>query len=461
MLRSGDLVVPTLNGLPFFHKPPLTYWIDVAAMSIFGIHPLAARVGPALGGWLMGAAMYLWLRRRHGPRTAAWALAALASGPLFFGASQFVSPDMMVSGCITVAVLAFARAVEDESAPSLGWLVGAWCACALGVLAKGLIGVVLPLLVIGPWLLAQRRIRRALWLGHPAAVGAGVLVGLPWFLLAQRRYPGFFDYFFMDQHFRRFTATSFNNVRPFWFFLVGLPLLTLPWSLSIPRALHLAWSRRSVEWALYAWWVVVIVGFFSLPASKMIGYVLPALAPWLALAVLSHGELTNRVRARLRVAILVTAVLSLAAVGAIAYKSPNSHRRAARALAAALAPGDRVAVVGDMFFDVPFEANLKTPVIVLSHWSDPEQPNRDDWRKLLLDAARFDPAAASRTLWSMDRAGELLCGPGRAWYVIKKNYRAPARGLPGVQPVYSDEGVELLRGDGRPCPSKGDAPGTS
>src|SRR3954469_18814233 len=62
MLR-GDALVPTLNGLPFFHKPPLLYWVDLAAMHVAGITPFAARFGPAVGAWIMAAALALAVRR--------------------------------------------------------------------------------------------------------------------------------------------------------------------------------------------------------------------------------------------------------------------------------------------------------------------------------------------------------------------------------------------------------------
>jgi len=63
MLRSGDWLTPTLNGLPFFHKPPLFYWLTAGSMALFGAHEAAARVAPWLGAWGGGLALYLFLRR--------------------------------------------------------------------------------------------------------------------------------------------------------------------------------------------------------------------------------------------------------------------------------------------------------------------------------------------------------------------------------------------------------------
>jgi len=282
-MLHGDLLVPTLDGLPFFHKPPLFYWLDIAALQLLGVHEFAGRFGSAVGAWVMGAALFLAMRRWHGPRAAAIALGVLATTPFFFIGAQYANHDMLVGGLITAAVLAIARAVDDPKRVVLRWLVVGWVLCALAVLAKGLIGIVLPALVIGPWLLAQRRWRQMLRLLHPLGLLAFVAVAAPWFVAMQLRYPGFFDYFIVEQHFRRFAQTNFNNVHGTWFFIVAMPLLTLPWSAWLPAAIQRHRALRDRHVGLYAWWLVAVLGFFSIPSSKLVGYALPALAPWCAL----------------------------------------------------------------------------------------------------------------------------------------------------------------------------------
>jgi 4-amino-4-deoxy-L-arabinose transferase-like glycosyltransferase len=288
LMLSGDVLVPRLDGLPFFHKPPLFYWLDSAAMQVFGVNEFAGRFGSAVGAWLMGAALFFAMRRWHGERAAAIALGVLATTPFFFIGGQYANHDMLVGGLITAAVLAFACAVEAP-AVALRWVVAGWVLCGLAILAKGLIGFVLPALVIGPWLLAQGRWRQMLRLLHPLGLLAFGVVALPWCIAMQLRYPGFFDYFIVEQHFRRFAQSDFNNVHGVWFFILLLPTLALPWSGWLVRALGDAWSRRSVPaMSLYAWWIVAVVGFFSIPSSKLIGYALPALAPWCALMALAR-----------------------------------------------------------------------------------------------------------------------------------------------------------------------------
>ena len=111
MIRSGDWLLPTLDGLPFFHKPPLFYWITSASLSVFGIHAWAARIAPWLGALLAAMALFLLLRRWSTSRVAGWALVILVTQPLFFGGAQFANLDMLVAGCITATIALLADSV--------------------------------------------------------------------------------------------------------------------------------------------------------------------------------------------------------------------------------------------------------------------------------------------------------------------------------------------------------------
>lgn len=445
-MLQGDGLTPLINGLPFFHKPPLMYWLDMAAMSVAGINQFSARFGPFVGAWVMGASMFLAVRRWHGPRAAVLTLAALATTPFFFVGGQYANLDMLVGGMLTATILAFARAADDDR-PVLTWVVIAWFLAALSVLAKGLIGIVLPALVLGPWLLAQGRWRTVLRLLNPLGIVVFAVVALPWFALMQQRYPGFFDYFVMEQHFRRFAQTNFNNVHPWWFYLAALPALTLPWSLWLP----LAWRERLAgdrsRLALYAWWIVAIVGFFSLPSSKLVGYVLPALAPWCLLLALAA---THFDRWRLTTSV-VGAIVCLGAVTGLAIKSPHSSKPAAQALAQHIGPNDRVVFVDEVFFDLSYVVQLRRPAIIVSDWSSPEIPKRDNWRKELWDAARFDPVQAQNVLWPIARVAELSCGDTPAWFVLHPGNERLLADVPGLEAVYADKEVKLMRASARRC----------
>ena len=458
-MLHGDLLVPTLNGLPFFHKPPLLYWLDIVAMRLADITPFAGRFASMVGAWLMGAGLYFAVRRWHGVRSATIALLLIASCPFYFLAGQYANHDMLVGGLICSAILAFARAVDEPqragwagATVSLRWLVVGWIACALAMLAKGLIGFVLPALVIGPWLLARGRWRQLLKLLHPLGLLGFALVAAPWFVAMQLQYPGFNDYFFMEQHFRRYALKSFNNVHPFWFFIVALPALTLPWAAWLPAALRRAWKERGPLFGLYAWWVIAVVGFFSLPSSKLVGYVLPALAPWCALLALAVAGAEARPLGRApRAALALGALICLGVVAGVAWEAPKSNRGAALALATRMGADDKVVMVDEYFYDLPFYADLKRPALIASNWDDPDVPRRDNWRKELYDAARFDPSAGKSVLWPLANLDRASCGVGTTWFVATPAQAARVAALTGVQRVYTDRNSELWRAPARSC----------
>jgi len=494
-MLAGDGLVPRLNGLPFFHKPPLTYWVDIAGMALFGASPFTARLGPLLGAWLMGAALWLALRRRHGPDTAGAGLLALATCPFFYIGAQYANHDMLVAGTLAVAVLCLARALEVGAAGHRGtaagqrgpevdrrWLAAGWAACGLAVLAKGLIGIVLPALVIAPWLLAQGRWRSLLALLHPLGLAVFALVALPWFALMQWRYPGFFDYFIVEQHFRRFAQTGFNNQQRGWFYLLVLPALTLPWAGWAPQAFkraaallrpaRLRWpgladigfwraandpavpvaARMAAGAAdrqftgLMLWWLLAIVGFFSLPASKLVGYILPVLAPWCAL--LAPVLVASRWRWRV---LAGAALLCLAIVGALAWQAPKSNRDIGLALRGQVGAQDLVVLVDDAFNDVSFEARLAQPPLVASDWADPALPLRDNWRKELVDATRFDAAAGAAVLLPISQLPQLACRGRRLWLVEPNDGPSRATAVPGAVLALQGRHARLWRAEPQAC----------
>lgn len=447
-MLHGNGLVPTLNGLPFFHKPPLFYWVDMVAMGLLGVGEATARFGSMVGAWIMGACLFFSVRRTHNQQTALVAVAVIATSPFYFVGAQYANHDMLVAGLITVAILALAQAAEKPPNVQLGWLVAGAVACALATLAKGLIGFVLPVLVIAPWLLVQGRWRQVLRMMHPLALLAFILVAAPWFIAMQMRYPGFFDYFVTEQHFRRFAQSSFNNVQPFWFFIPVIPALILPWALWIPSALRRAWIGRNAQVGLHVWWIVAVVGFFSLPSSKLVGYVLPVIAPLCALLATALAQSSKN---RVQTMVGLSALICMGIVVAIAWQAPKSSRGAALALVAQIQPGDKVVMVDEYLYDVPFYARLREPVLIASDWTDVNLPLEDNWRKEVFDAARFDPKLGHAVLQPLEKIDSLSCGKAAVWYPVSLSRVNRVATLTGIVRIYADKTAELWRAPARAC----------
>ena len=439
MLRSGNWLTPTLDGLPFFHKPPLFYWISAAALQVFGLHEGAARAASLVGGTVVAFALYLFARRWYGRGTARAALLVLLTQPLIFIASQFANLDMLVAGCIGTTVLLLAHTVlsAEQGAPARWALLAAWSFAALGVLAKGLIGVVLPALVVIAWLVATRRLRPVPSLLSVPGLLLFLAIAAPWFVAMEVRYPDFLHYFFVVQQFQRFSASGFNNVEPFWFYPAVLAVFGLPWVAWLVRARTLAWwtdPERGALRLLMGLWLLVVVVFFSLPQSKLIGYVLPAVPP-LALLIADAAGPWVRSGRMWRACAGLAALMCIGIAITLAVEPRHSSQPLAQALHARMASGEPVVFVDGYFYDVAFYARLREPALVLEQWDRPDITQRDNWKHELADAARFAPAAAQAVLLTPQRLTATLCRTPTSWVVGLRGSVAHLPWLAKAQPI--------------------------
>jgi 4-amino-4-deoxy-L-arabinose transferase-like glycosyltransferase len=448
MIRSGDWLVPTLDGLPYFHKPPLFYWLTAAALSVSDSTRLAARIAPWAGACLACASLFLFARRWAGAQVARASLLALATAPLFYFAAQYANLDMLVAGCITATVLAFAHAaLLDPQGPGRKQaLLLAWALCALGVLAKGLIGIVLPGMVLFLWLAWERRWMAMLRLLWPPGIVLFLLIAGPWFVLMQQRFEGFAHYFFIVQHFQRYSQATFNNPQPFWFYPAVLLVLSAPWTLWLLGSGALQWrgdSQAATLRRLMFVWLASITLFFSLPHSKLVGYILPVVAPMLFLA--ADAGLALRRERWWKASPVVAVAICFVALVAITMKANRTQAEFGAILRERLQPGDTVIALEDYRFAIPFEARLRRPMLVVSDWSPQAVASRDNWRKELADAAVFEP----RQDWLITRAQlpARLCASSTAWLIGTDDLPEQYAWLAQAERVATSRRVVLWRVD--------------
>jgi 4-amino-4-deoxy-L-arabinose transferase-like glycosyltransferase len=327
MAVLGDWVTPWHDdGVPFWGKPPLSFWLTAASFRLLGVSEFAARLPHALCA-LAIAALAWDLARRHDPREALPALALLAGSALFFVSAGAVMTDGALVLGTTLAMHGFWRALHaptDGQRRHGGWSF--FIGLAIGLLAKGPLALVLVGAPLLPWVAWTRRWGEA-WRALPWLRGAvlALVLALPWYVLAERRTPGFLQYFIVGEHWHRFvtpgwkgdlygTAHRFAPGTIWLFAAAGL----LPWTVVLPLA---AWrSRRRAagaaprlnaerEWLGYLLlWSVAPLLFFTASRNIIWTYPLPGLP---AGALLGAAWLVRR---PLRVEAWLAAGLSLALV---------------------------------------------------------------------------------------------------------------------------------------------------
>lgn len=327
MAELGNWVTPLYDyGVPFWAKPPLTTWLSAISFKLFGVNEFAARLPYLILAVLIAWLLWRWVSRTSA-RQAQLAVALMSGTLLYFVASSAVMTDLGLVLGTTLAMIGFWAAFDEaESArPKEVWLL--FIGLGVGLLAKGPIAVVLSGLPIGLWMLFSGNIK-ASWQRIPWVKGSllTLAIAAPWYVLAEIRTPGFWEYFFIGEHWNRFTVTGWAGDKygtahatqrgTIWLFALAA---ILPWTLLVP----LLWIGRKVAASqipertgysrsftayLLAWSVASCL-FFTLSGNILWTYVLPALP---AMSLLAARWLSRDARTGLVNSVVAGGVLAMA-----------------------------------------------------------------------------------------------------------------------------------------------------
>jgi 4-amino-4-deoxy-L-arabinose transferase-like glycosyltransferase len=341
MLVSGDWVTPRLDGIRYFEKPPLQYWASAVAEKLAGPSAWAARLWPALCGFLGLLLTRALARRLYGERAGWFALIVQASALLYVALARITTLDMSLCFTLQMTLAALAllvhRPASGEAASPTPDLRGPAALLGLGValsmLAKGLIGILIPGAVGVLYMLAYRDPRLLLRARVHYTVAALVLIASPWFILVSLRNPQFARFFFIFEHFQRYLSVKgHDRYQPAWFFVPVLAGGLLPWLSLAPRALleALRAARREPATGLLLIWAGFVFVFFSASQSKLVPYILPLMpAVCILMGRMLAGLSARRLAAHLLglvtgVALLLLAVLAILVLARRGLAGPSA-----------------------------------------------------------------------------------------------------------------------------------------
>jgi 4-amino-4-deoxy-L-arabinose transferase-like glycosyltransferase len=286
MAVSGDYVTPRLNGVKYFEKPPLFYWLQAASIKLLGVEEWSLRLWPALLAVAGCLAVYLAGRELFGRGAGFIAAVILGTSPLYFALARIVALDMALAIFLTCAMLAFL--LGTRQAPGAGrraCMWGLYIFAALAMLTKGLVGIVIPGMAIGVWSLATASWRSLRPLYAPSGLCLFALIVMPWHYLVSAANPEFFEFYFIHEHFQRYLGQGAESEGRLWTFLPVLALGFFPWSAFLFHAVKFNFvSPRSRQGTghealfLLVWSAAVFV-FFSASSSQGIPYILPMFPP--------------------------------------------------------------------------------------------------------------------------------------------------------------------------------------
>ncbi|MFK0729827.1 MAG: ArnT family glycosyltransferase [Gloeotrichia echinulata HAB0833] len=326
MYVTGDWITPFFNGETRFDKPALIYWCQAIAYAIFGVNEWAVRLPSAIAAIaVMSLAFYTihWsiakqdeLEKLSQP-TRPYIIAAVGAALMAFCPEMIVwgrtgVSDMLLTGCIASALLCFFlgyaknEGTREESTRSLfpnNWYLACYVLIAGGILTKGPVGIVLPGLIIGAFLLYLGKFREV---GRQMRPLMGLLIilvlSVPWYaLVIWRNGWDYINAFFGYHNLERFTEVVNGHSAPWYFYFLVVLLGFAPYSVYLPAAMarlkfwqlsHWRTQERSQQLGLFAcFWFLGIFGFFTIAVTKLPSYVLPLMPAAAILVALFWSDL--------------------------------------------------------------------------------------------------------------------------------------------------------------------------
>ncbi len=270
MVESGNYVVPYLNYSRYFEKPPLLYWAVALSYRTFGISEWSFRFPNALFAFLSVFAVYLLGRRWFGPQAAFLSALILLSSVGFFSMARIVTTDMLLSFCLTVALLCFYGYYHEKRA---AFLYAFYVALSLGTLTKRPIALLLIALSILVWLGVEGRLSFLKELQWGRGITLFLVLTAPWFIAVSLREKQFFYFFFVDQHLLRFLTSKHKRTGPIYYFIPMLLGGLFPWSILLPRAVRRFFTQDALRFFII--WSGIVFLFFTVSKSKLPPYILP------------------------------------------------------------------------------------------------------------------------------------------------------------------------------------------
>ena len=335
MLSSKDWVTVRLDGVTYLEKAPLIYWMIAVWYQISGVHDWAARLPLAISAVILCWVTYRFARWAFDEEAGLYAGVALATSAGLFLFTRILIPDVMLTLAITGAIWAWLSLLEPNENHSLRCSVLLGVCLGAGLLLKGLIAVIFPLMTAVVYMALSRQLFSPVsWrrLNLEMAVVITLAIAVPWHVLAILRNPpyfafslhsrpgeyhGFFWFYFINEHLLRFLnlryPRDYNTVPRLWFWLLNL-LWMFPWSIyifSIPRLSYRPASRAQRTQLMAVCWVGVVMLFFTFSTTQEYYSmpIYPALALLIGSAISTGGR---RVRAATGVLLAISTLLCAA-----------------------------------------------------------------------------------------------------------------------------------------------------
>lgn len=316
MVASGDWITLRLNGIKYFEKPPLQNWMNAITFTLFGLGDWQARLWTGLCGLIGILFTTLAAFKLYGRRIAIISGLVLGSSFYWSAMGHINTLDMGLSGMMTIALCSLIIAQRDDATETerRNYMLLCWAGMALATMSKGLIGFVLPGAVLVLYTAWTRDF--GLWLR--LHMGKGLLlffaITVPWFILVWQANPEHPHFFFIHEHFQRFTSTVHKRGGAWYYFFPLLVIGIVPWLGVLLQSASKAIEKEKTKFQaqkMLLLWASFIFFFFSISGSKLPSYILP-IFPALAILIACSLEQLKVIHLRINAGLLI--LIGLAAL---------------------------------------------------------------------------------------------------------------------------------------------------
>lgn len=297
MATTNDWITPYFDiGVPFWAKPPFSFWAEAFSYKIFGLHDFSARIPAIIFTLLTLLCIFKYLKTFYTESTALWGILVYSTFLLTYALSGAVLTDPYLAFSTTLSMISFIMIVKNRE---IYWQYLFFIGISIGLLAKGPLTLVLIGGAIVFWILFDfknriKELKKLFWIR--GTILTTILV-VPWYIIAELKTPGFLNYFIVGEHFKRFLDPGWSgdlygaaHKRPYGMIWLMWIEASFPWGLLAFYALFknnnskrklsdmVKGLKQNSEISYFIMWSLFTMIFFSPAANTLWTYILPALS---------------------------------------------------------------------------------------------------------------------------------------------------------------------------------------
>ena len=274
MIENGDYLHPKLLGIYHYHKPPLTYQITALGYKIFGANEFGARFFLQIAILIQMLLIYqITLLIFKNKETALASALIYFSLPIVLISSRNLTTDAYLNTFILGAIYSWLSWKLTKNKTLFLYLF--YISLGISFEIKGPVSLIFPLIFIFVYKLTFKDSFKITY-NHILGILLFLGIASAWYIFVFTENEKLWDYFIKEQIVNRIASKSYNRAKPFWFYLLTVPAIGLPWIFILFHYLKSKsiYKPKTIEFVLYLTIAILIV-VFSIFKTKLVLYVLP------------------------------------------------------------------------------------------------------------------------------------------------------------------------------------------